>query len=63
LKTRPIDLTPFRHIYPFTSRYADVNGFSMHYVDEGRGEPVIMLHGNPTWSFFFRLLIQGLSGR
>jgi haloalkane dehalogenase len=35
----------------------------MHYVDEGRGEPVIMLHGNPTWSFYFRKLIQGLSGR
>ena len=56
-------MAPFRHIYPFTSRYADVNGFRMHYVDEGRGEPVIMLHGNPTWSFYFRELIQGLSGR
>jgi haloalkane dehalogenase len=63
VKTRPIDLAPFRHLYPFTSRYADVNGFRMHYVDEGRGEPVIMLHGNPTWSFYFRVLIQGLSGR
>jgi haloalkane dehalogenase len=63
VKTRPIDLAPFRHLYPFTSRYADVNGFRMHYVDEGRGEPVIMLHGNPTWSFYFRELIQGLSGR
>ena len=63
MKTRPIDLAPFRHLYPFTSRYADVNGFRMHYVDEGRGEPVIMLHGNPTWSFYFRELIQGLSGR
>jgi haloalkane dehalogenase len=63
VKTRPIDLAPFRHIYPFTSRYADVNGFRMHYVDEGRGEPVIMLHGNPTWSFYFRELIQGLSSR
>jgi len=56
-------MAPFRHIYPFTSRYADVNGFRMHYVDEGRGEPVVMLHGNPTWSFYFRELIQGLSGR
>ena len=63
MKTRPIDLAPFRHLYPFTSRYADVNGFRMHYVDEGRGEPVIMLHGNPTWSFYFRELIQGLSSR
>jgi haloalkane dehalogenase len=39
-----------------------VNGFAMHYVDEGRGEPLVMLHGNPTWSFYFRELIKGLSG-
>jgi haloalkane dehalogenase len=34
----------------------------MHYVDEGRGEPIVMVHGNPTWSFYFRTLISGLSG-
>ena len=34
----------------------------MHYVDEGAGEAVVMLHGNPTWSFYFRELIKGLSG-
>jgi haloalkane dehalogenase len=33
----------------------------MHYLDEGRGEPLLMLHGNPTWSFFFRSLILGLA--
>lgn len=32
----------------------------MHYLDEGQGEPVIMLHGNPTWSFYYRNLILGL---
>lgn len=32
----------------------------MHYLDEGRGEPVLMLHGNPTWSFYYRRLILGL---
>ncbi len=63
MKTRPVNLAPFRHIYPFTSRYAAVNGWRMHYIDEGRGEPVVMLHGNPTWSFYFRKLIQGLSDR
>lgn len=56
-----IDLAPFRHLYPFTCRYAEVHGQRMHYVDEGRGEPVVMLHGNPTWSFYFRKLISGLS--
>lgn len=33
----------------------------MHYVDEGQGEVVLMLHGNPTWSFFYRQLIRDLS--
>ena len=56
-----IDITPFRHLYPFTSRFVKVNGFPMHYVDEGEGEAVVLLHGNPTWSFYFRELIKGLS--
>lgn len=37
------------------------NGFAFHYVDEGSGEPVLMIHGNPTWSFYFRSLIRSLS--
>jgi cis-3-alkyl-4-acyloxetan-2-one decarboxylase len=52
----------YRPLYPFTSRYAEVNGRRMHYVDEGRGEPLVMLHGNPTWSFYYRELIRGLAG-
>jgi haloalkane dehalogenase len=32
----------------------------MHYVDEGQGDPIVCVHGNPTWSFFFRDLIVGL---
>jgi haloalkane dehalogenase len=35
----------------------------MHYVDEGEGSPIVMLHGNPTWSFYYRELIKGLSDR
>jgi cis-3-alkyl-4-acyloxetan-2-one decarboxylase len=61
VKHRPLDITPFRHLYPFTSCFAEVNGLRMHYVDEGRGEPIVMVHGNPTWSFYFRKLIGGLS--
>jgi haloalkane dehalogenase len=34
----------------------------MHYVDEGKGETVVMVHGNPTWSFYFRELVKALSG-
>ncbi len=51
----------YRPLYPFTSRGADVNGRRMHYVDEGSGEPVLMLHGNPTWSFYYRALIRALA--
>lgn len=41
----------------------DINGFKYHYVDEGSGEPVVMVHGNPTWSFYYRKLVTALSNR
>lgn len=41
----------------------DINGLKYHYVDEGSGEPVVMIHGNPTWSFYYRRLISDLSDR
>jgi len=63
LKRKPIDLESFRHLYPFKSHYLDLNGLKYHYVDEGSGQPVVMVHGNPTWSFFFRDLIKALSGQ
>lgn len=46
--------------YPFAGRMREVNGFSMHVLDEGQGDTVLMLHGNPTWSFFYRNLVLGL---
>ena len=49
-------------LYPFTGSWREVNGFRMHVLDEGRGDTVLMLHGNPTWSFFFRNLVLGLRG-
>jgi pimeloyl-ACP methyl ester carboxylesterase len=53
----------FHHdLYPFTGTYRNVNGFQLHALDEGRGETLIMLHGNPTWSFYFRDLVLGLRG-
>ena len=53
--------TAFRNpLYPFAGKYRNVNGHQMHALDEGRGDTVIMLHGNPTWSFFFRDLVLGL---
>lgn len=50
-------------LYPFESRFFDVGGARMHYVDEGAGEPIVLLHGNPTWSFCYRELIRGLRDR
>lgn len=46
--------------YPFASHYFEVPAGRIHYVDEGKGEPVLMVHGNPSWSFLYRHLIQGL---
>jgi cis-3-alkyl-4-acyloxetan-2-one decarboxylase len=50
-------------LYPFESRRFDRGGgIRMHYVDQGRGDPVLMLHGNPTWSFYYRDLAKTLLG-
>ena len=51
---------PFRDLYPFESRFIDLGSNRLHYVDEGQGETLLMLHGNPTWSFYYRNLIKGL---
>ncbi len=47
-------------LYPFENHYMETDGLRLHYVDEGKGEPVLMFHGNPTWSFFYRNLILRL---
>ncbi len=49
-------------LYPFESHYFDRNGIRLHYLDEGVGPPVVMLHGNPSWSFYYRNLIIALRG-
>ena len=56
-----IDIDAYRHLYPFRSNYETIGGLQYHYLDEGAGEPVIMLHGNPTWSFYFRHLVNTLA--
>lgn len=50
-------------LYPFESNYMDLDPGRLHYVDEGQGRPLVMLHGNPTWSFLYRDLITELSDR
>ena len=50
-------------LYPFSDRWAELPGGALvHYVDEGEGTPVLMVHGNPTWSFLYRDVIRGLRG-
>lgn len=51
-----------KHLYPFQGCWHDRGqGIRMHYLDEGQGAPVLMLHGNPSWSFYYRRLVQALS--
>ena len=47
-------------LYPFSSHTLQLERFRYHYLDEGSGETLLMLHGNPTWSFYYRNLIIGL---
>ena len=50
-------------LFPFTSRWHRTSdGHRMHYVDEGAGDPIVFVHGNPAWSFEFRHLIRELRG-
>lgn len=49
---------PLRQLYPFAARFVDVGGHRVHAVDEGSGDPLVMVHGNPTWSFYYRDLIR-----
>src|SRR5690349_8197964 len=47
-------------LFPFTSRWLDVEGAHMHYVDEGKGHPILMVAGTPMWSFMYRHPIKAL---
>lgn len=57
-----------KELYPFKSNYIEIKPenseakpLKMHYLDEGAGEVLLMIHGNPTWSFFYRNLVKELS--
>ncbi len=43
--------------YPFKNNYLSIRGGRLHYVDEGTGPVIVMVHGNPTWSYYYRHLI------
>jgi haloalkane dehalogenase len=56
----PADET-FNGTWPFNPQFTEAPGFRMHYVDEGEGEPIICLHGEPTWGYLYRNFIPPLS--
>ncbi|MCK5404062.1 MAG: alpha/beta fold hydrolase [Desulfobulbaceae bacterium] len=49
--------------YPFSPRTLDINGNRLSYLDEGEGDAVLLLHGNPTWSFYYRNLTLSFKDR
>lgn len=56
----PDSTTTFEELYPFRSNFIELDGLRYHYLDEGEGPALVLLHGNPTWSFYYRNLVLGL---
>jgi haloalkane dehalogenase len=58
-----VAFTPSPELFPFQSRWLETDGIRVHYIDEGTGPPILMCHGNPTWSFLYRKVILRLRDR
>ena len=58
-----VEFEPSPQLFPFESQWFDSEAGRVHYVDEGSGTPILMCHGNPTWSFLYRKVILGLRDR
>lgn len=60
-----VNIENFEKLYPFKSHFLNLDGLNYHYVHEGSNndETVIMLHGNPTWSFYYRNLAFALKDK
>jgi haloalkane dehalogenase len=52
-----------RELFPFESHFAEIGGARVHYIDEGQGPVFVGMHGNPTWSFLYRHIVNGLRDR
>lgn len=59
MKKRPFEVDATE--YPFNSRWFERDACAMHYIDEGQGIPIVLCHGNPTWSYLYRNVIKELS--
>ena len=51
----------FAGTWPFAPQFSDAAGFRLHYIDEGSGRPVLLLHGQPTWGYIYRKFIPTLA--
>jgi len=49
-----------RFQFPFDENYEVIDGVRIHYVDEGSGPPILMVHGQPAWSYLYRKMIPPL---
>ena len=49
--------------FPYQPHYVELNGLRVHYLDEGSGEPLLCLHGEPSWSYLYRRMMPALSPR
>jgi haloalkane dehalogenase len=47
--------------YPFENKYLNIQGVDLHYIDEGKGDVLLFVHGTPSWSFDYRKMIKPLS--
>ena len=55
-----VDFTPDPALFPFESRWFDSSVGPVHYIDEGSGPTLLLMHGNPDWSFLYRKVVMGL---
>ena len=53
-------MTNWRALYPYESNFLSIDGQQYHYIDEGSGDVLLFVHGNPTWSFYWHPLIDAL---
>jgi len=53
----------WRDLYPFRSHWLEIDGQRVHYLDEGEGPVLLLVHGNPTWSFYWREMVRALRDR
>ena len=51
----------FDGTWPFKPYFYHGNGFAQHYIDEGEGDPILLLHGEPMWGYLYRNFIPALS--